>query len=547
MITFGNESQVHSNNHSNKIADEAEMWKKRYKKLEKENRVLKAVIEEMMEISENLRTSFKQTENMYNNINDKLKNIINTKFYNTGYQMKLENLLSSTQNIASKEFLIQSNQNYHASKSVPDLKNNNINDISHNTAANLNINPLNPQININLNSNTNITNIYNNANSNSISNSNNVKDASANNSNMENLNNQNNAINNYSSQNKGFENLNISSYVKDNNLTSPNMNNVVIDSCSNTNYSKNGIENSVKSLAIESSSTNNNSDSGKILLPKNMLERDQAVDSHKEYYANNLNNETKNIEQFVSSNDNLNINTSGILESSIKINNKEIENIRNTSDENLNVYNLIKLENCNFDKNNTSNNFAMMQDNETTGLINTNSISKNIDSFNEKKKNTLPINNTSENFLNKNINNPINQNSTSFMVNNNDNNLGDQINYKDDDDDAKEADISDKKYQEDFLKMHENIIELTKENTLINIHNQELGKINSDITSQLKITEEKYKILSEKYEELNKYIDILYKSIHSILVLTDLQPGNATTIKCEPIPSYLKFINNVID
>lgn len=67
-----------------------------------------------------------------------------------------------------------------------------------------------------------------------------------------------------------------------------------------------------------------------------------------------------------------------------------------------------------------------------------------------------------------------------------------------------------------------------------------LEKKNKDLEIYLKD-------LNEKCDELNKYIDVLYKSIHSVLILTDTTKDKVNIIKCEPIPSYLKFINNAIN
>ena len=55
------------------------------------------------------------------------------------------------------------------------------------------------------------------------------------------------------------------------------------------------------------------------------------------------------------------------------------------------------------------------------------------------------------------------------------------------------------------------------------------------------------KELTSKCEDLNKYIDVLYKSIHSILILSDSTKEKTNIIKCEPVPSYLRFINNTIN
>ncbi len=55
------------------------------------------------------------------------------------------------------------------------------------------------------------------------------------------------------------------------------------------------------------------------------------------------------------------------------------------------------------------------------------------------------------------------------------------------------------------------------------------------------------KDLNNKCDDLNKYIDVLYKSIHSVLILSDSTKEKVNIIKCEPVPSYLRFINNTIN
>lgn len=52
---------------------------------------------------------------------------------------------------------------------------------------------------------------------------------------------------------------------------------------------------------------------------------------------------------------------------------------------------------------------------------------------------------------------------------------------------------------------------------------------------------------TNKCDDLNKYIDVLYKSIHSVLILSDASKEKVNIIKCEPVPSYLRFINNTIN
>jgi len=100
MLTFGNETKPKSqqnlttNNNSNsnvnsisiskpnshqnsnsvnKKPADLERLQLKYRKLEKENKRLKSIIEEMMSLSKNLQSSFEQTENFYNTINKYLK------------------------------------------------------------------------------------------------------------------------------------------------------------------------------------------------------------------------------------------------------------------------------------------------------------------------------------------------------------------------------------------------------------------------------------------------------------------------------------------
>ena len=75
MITFGNEinSNTKTSFINNKKGEESEILQIKCKRLEKENKRLKSVIEEMMFLSKNIQSSFEKTENLYFTINDSLK------------------------------------------------------------------------------------------------------------------------------------------------------------------------------------------------------------------------------------------------------------------------------------------------------------------------------------------------------------------------------------------------------------------------------------------------------------------------------------------
>ena len=75
MITFGNEinSNTKTSFTNNKKGEESEILQIKCKRLEKENKRLKSVIEEMMFLSKNLQSSFEKTENLYFSINNSLR------------------------------------------------------------------------------------------------------------------------------------------------------------------------------------------------------------------------------------------------------------------------------------------------------------------------------------------------------------------------------------------------------------------------------------------------------------------------------------------
>lgn len=104
---------------------------------------------------------------------------------------------------------------------------------------------------------------------------------------------------------------------------------------------------------------------------------------------------------------------------------------------------------------------------------------------------------------------------------------------------------------EDLVSICKNLSEnlnLMQKN-FINLRNdkEELEKKYSIIEMTLKLSEDNHNSLIIKYEELEKYIDVLYKSIQSILVINCVNSKSTESLKCEPIPSYLRFINNVIN
>ena len=96
----------------------------------------------------------------------------------------------------------------------------------------------------------------------------------------------------------------------------------------------------------------------------------------------------------------------------------------------------------------------------------------------------------------------------------------------------------------DFAEISENLIDF-----IMNFHRNFLEKIEEKKEIEIKNIElDLYlKELTSKCEDLNKYIDVLYKSIHSVLILSDSTKEKINIVKCEPVPSYLRFINNTIN
>jgi len=76
-----------------------------------------------------------------------------------------------------------------------------------------------------------------------------------------------------------------------------------------------------------------------------------------------------------------------------------------------------------------------------------------------------------------------------------------------------------------------------------------LNKIDENKKIELKNIEMDLYIkeLNIKFDDVNKYIDVLYKSIHSVFILQDTTKEKVNIIKCEPVPSYIRFINNTIN
>ena len=77
MITVGNEINSKTQNSFDKKTEKSEKLQVKCKRLEKENKRLKSVIEEMMLLSKNLQNSLEKTENLYFSINKSLKNVKN--------------------------------------------------------------------------------------------------------------------------------------------------------------------------------------------------------------------------------------------------------------------------------------------------------------------------------------------------------------------------------------------------------------------------------------------------------------------------------------
>jgi hypothetical protein len=101
MITFGNEvknanDQNSNKNSINKKPNDIEKLQLKYRKLEKENKRLKNIIEEMITISKNLQNSFEKTENFYLIINKSLKEAKNEDLNKDNYSFIEEKTFKSS-------------------------------------------------------------------------------------------------------------------------------------------------------------------------------------------------------------------------------------------------------------------------------------------------------------------------------------------------------------------------------------------------------------------------------------------------------------------
>lgn len=509
MITFGNESLQNSKNNSIKEQvikkpDDFELLKKKYKKLEKENKMLKATLEELINLSENLKMSFKNTESMYITISDSIKNVLSGKLYNSSLVNSSENLIKS-KILSSQENLHNLNQpsslNFLENGKLDEMQKNSINN---NSSLNIN-SSVNLPININMHSNTNITNIYNNRSSNEKLN--------------DKLNNMNEIIkiNNKNADGSDLENINKENLIHDKSFQGDIISEIIERNCKDKNV--------VLTLGDEDSNPNNNLENNN-KRKENYNALNLVVESDRdENLKISSENQTKNLNNLNASND---LNTASKenvhdkkyeKEFSEKIDNSLLnDNISSNLDHNIKGPKEDKIDiriNNNINAN-TNNN------------TNENSTNKDSDKNSNASQNIKLL----ENKENKNFGSEINldiefENITKFIL----------------DHQNKKEDISD-----DFSnKLAESFSELHKKFLHLKFEKEEYEKINIEILKILKQTEENYQNVIAKHDELNKYIDILYKSIHSILVLSDNSNEKTHTIKCEPVPSYLRFINNVIN
>jgi len=514
MITFGNESLHNSMNNSNKIQvaeknNEFTLLKKKYKKLEKENKMLKATIEELINLTENLKTSFKNTESMYITISGSIKNALSGKLYNTGlgFANSSDNLTKS-EILGLQENLLNLNQedrlNFSSSGQLSEFNKNGTNN---NSCLNLN-NSVNLPININLKSNTNITNIYNN--------------------------NRNSSSKSYISN----KDLNINEVDNSNNCTKISISEIGNSKENKRRFSCDELKDFSNDLS-KSSFKRSSKD-------KNIVLTLCEEDSNSKISFENYNNDKENF------------NSINLI---IDCKKNEISNMisenESKSSNNLNVLNNV-------------NNLSIVKDivinKQFAEILNDsclNNKTNNLKSemFKEQNQNVKSINNnnnnldtiTNDNSTNRDSNKNSNASQNNKLTEKKDNkNFGPEINLEIEYENISKLIVenhSKKEENNDQLlnKLAENFSELQKKFFKIKFEKEEFEKINIEILKTLRQKEDNYIIMSAKYVELNKYIDILYKSIHSILVLSDSSSEKTQTIKCEPVPSYLKFINNLIN
>lgn len=501
MITFGNEGLQSSVNNSNNLqaakkSDEFELLKRKYKKLEKENKMLKATLDELINLTETLKSSFKNTESMYITISDSFKNVLGEKFYNTGLANSSDNLIRS-QILNSHDNILNLNQgkslNCLATGQLAELNK----DRNNNSSLNLN-GSSNLPININLNSNTNITNIYN---------------------------------------NNGNESRVTTSF-----------NNKILNWNDNTQCK-------ISNLDEEETKRKSSLDDSKHNSRKNSLKRNSndknvvlTLGEENTYCKFNLENNNKEKENInaIKLGDH-NIDNDLDVKSGFEIESKSNDNMDAVRDPNDSS------KGKDFE-NNLEREFSEKSNNSSINNKFNEDKKEFLNSPNEdlSDKNILNNTNTNDNSTYKDSNKNSNASHSNKLENKDNRNFSSEINLELEFENITKLilDNHSKKDEnnEDFLnKLADNLSELQKKFFQIKFEKEEYEKINIEILKTLKQTEENYNIISVKYDELNKYIDILYKSIHSILVLSDNTNDKAQTVKCEPVPSYLRFINNVIN
>jgi len=503
MINISNDALNVPNNINNRKLDEYELLKKKYKKLENQNKELKAIIEEMIGLSENLKISFRNTEIMYVKINDLIKRDLSEKTYNSGITVNSENLLKSHKN-GSQDDLINLNRgkslNFFDSQSVPGIKKLPI------ISSNKNIDNKNSQININLNSNTNITNIYNIGIANEVNNSN-MKVNSQNDEKIQHIiiNNSKNDLNasNDSNIKESKYEIAVNNYEKDFNSYQIREK---VDNCSPKKISslRNSFE---KDFIISLGEDMNNK--------KNFIMNDKEIE-YSNIFDNNQSKEKENNNNNVEIGRKSSIQTKyKSLSDDIKLNEKEFSNYSN---------------------------------------INNNNHEDKISSLKiEEKSNKEKITNDNNSIENSTKDN---NNNTSNSSNQNKNELKEKI-YATENDLEVEFDnisriFSDKENKlnnnVDLVnKLNNNFNQIKKKFMQIRLQKEEYEKKNLNMLKTLKESGDNYNSVYAKYKDFNKFIDFLYKSNHSILVFNEVKDDIIHTIKCEPVPSYLRFINNIIN
>ena len=144
MITFGNEiknnnvNQISNANSLTKKPNDIEKFQIKYRKLEKENKRLKNIIEEMITLSKNLENSFEKTENFYIRINNSLKEVKNEELNKENYSYIEEKTLKSSLEIFPSNLIIDNfcldiiSSSKFTNEYIPNISQVNINGHSHN-------------------------------------------------------------------------------------------------------------------------------------------------------------------------------------------------------------------------------------------------------------------------------------------------------------------------------------------------------------------------------------------------------------------------------